>query len=92
MIDNRRPAARRDRNRRNTAGIRAAYWSPGFGMRVQNGIGAVLLCAGFILLPFLATLDLGVAVGCREVGRPACLQLISHSIALPVMGELGMRQ
>jgi len=90
MTDEFRPATLVDRNARRASRLQSPYWKRNFGMRLRDGIGAFLLCAGLILLPFLATLDVGVTIGCRDIGRPACLQLVSHSFALPVMDELGM--
>jgi len=57
--------------------------------RVRDGIAAVLLCAGLVLVPFLATVDMGVAIGCRDIGHLACVQLFSRTLILPVMNELG---
>jgi hypothetical protein len=92
MTDEFRPAALAPRNIGRAARFRPPYWKRNFGMRLRDGISAVLLCVALILLPFLATLDVGVAVGCRDIGRPACLQLVSHSFALPAMEELGMSE
>lgn len=90
MNDDLRPANFGDRRTRDAASFRAAWSSRGLGTRIRDGAGAALLCAGLLLLPFLAALDMGVAIGCRDVGRPACLQMVSHALALPVMDELGM--
>jgi len=57
--------------------------------RVRDSIGVVLLCAGLVLVPFLATVDVGVALGCRNLGHLACVQLFSRTMILPVMNELG---
>ena len=89
MNDDLRPTTAGDRRKRYVADFRAAYCSRSFGIRVRNGAGAALLCAGLMLLPFLATLDVGVAVGCRNLGRLACLQMVARSVILPVMNELG---
>lgn len=92
MNDDLRPAAIRGRRTRDAASFPAVWRSRSLGTRIREGVGAALLCAGLLLLPFLATLDMGVAIGCRDIGRPACLQMVSHSIALPIMDELGMPQ
>lgn len=86
-----RPSTLADRTVR-SAGNRSVYWRRNSGLRLRDSVGEVLLCGGLILLPFLATLDVGVAIGCREVGRPACLQLVSHAFAVPAMEELGMSE
>ncbi len=90
MSDEFRPASAASGNTPRASRMRLSPWKRNFGLRMRDGIGAVLLCAALILLPFIATLDLGVAIGCRDIDRPACLQLVSHSFALPVMDELGM--
>ncbi len=90
MNDDLRPAPLHGRRTRDAAGLSATWRPRSLGTRIREGVGAALLCAGLALLPFLATLDMGVAIGCRDIGRPACLQMVSHSIALPVMDELGM--
>jgi len=91
MTDEFRPSTLSGRTARGPR-HRSVYRRQNFGLRTRDGIGAVLLCAGLILLPFLATLDVGVAIGCRDVGRPACLQLVSHAFAVPAMEELGMSE
>jgi hypothetical protein len=42
-------------------------------------VAAVLFCAGLLILPALATLDLAVGLGCRDLDRSACLGLLSLS-------------
>ena len=57
--------------------------------RLRDGASAVLLCAGLALLPLLLMLDMSVAVSCRNTGRLGCLQLMSRSMIVPMMEELG---
>jgi hypothetical protein len=38
----------------------------------------VLFCAGLMILPALATLDLAVGLACRDLDRAACLALLSR--------------
>ncbi len=42
-------------------------------------LASVLLCAGLMILPALAALDLGVGLGCRNLDRGACAALVMRS-------------
>lgn len=46
---------------------------------VLEAVSAVLLCAGLVLLPGLAALDLSVGLACQGLSRNACIALFQPS-------------
>ena len=56
----------------------AALWQPRSRQirELRAALVSVLLCAGLMILPALAALDLGVALECRNLDRGACVALV----------------
>jgi len=56
----------------------AALWQPRSRQirEFRAALVSVLLCAGLMILPALAALDLGVALECRNLDRGACVALV----------------
>jgi hypothetical protein len=48
----------------------------GWAREFQAAAAAVLLCAGLMVLPALATLNFVVWLGCQDLDRTACLALL----------------
>jgi len=58
-----------------------ALWQPRSRQirELRAALASVLLCAGLMILPALAALDLGVGLGCRDLDRGACVALFTRS-------------
>lgn len=51
-------------------GSRADLWRG-----VQNAMAAVLFCAGVMLMPALAAVDLSIGLACQNLDHSACIAL-----------------
>jgi hypothetical protein len=58
----------------------ATLWQPRSRQirELRAALASVLLCAGLMILPALAALDLGVALECRNLDRGPCVALVVH--------------
>ena len=43
--------------------------------KLSAAVGTVFFCAGLVLMPALATLDLAVGLACHDLDRAACVAL-----------------
>ena len=58
--------------------------------RARAAIGALFFCTGVITLPPLIVADLSVWLGCHNLNKQACVQLLTDSMLLSSMAELGV--
>lgn len=70
-------ASQRDR-------IRRRRWT-----QFQAACAGLLLCAGLVIAPFVAALDLGVWAACRDVDRRGCFDIMARATVQLQAAEMG---